>query len=171
MMGIGMWEMAVIAGIALVVIGPDKFPDFAKIVVRTIRDIRGYVDDVKHEMAEELKPIKKEMNQISRYDAEKYIDALTSSDKDASGPPDHDPAKSESSLEDPYAFNADYGYEYADYNPEVPGGAPVTEETSDEPQSTDGAPDASASNAEPESTDQAAGDDDEFNIPPPERID
>lgn len=77
MMGIGFTEMIVIAGIALVVIGPEKFPDFAKLVIRTIRDLRSYVDDVKAEVGKELKPLKKEMETLSRIDPEKYIDSLT----------------------------------------------------------------------------------------------
>ena len=60
MFGIGFPEMIIIAGIALVVIGPEKFPDFAKIVMRTIRDIRGYVDEARQEINKELKPMKKE---------------------------------------------------------------------------------------------------------------
>lgn len=77
MFGIGMGEMIVIMGIALVVIGPERFPEFAKVVMRTIRDIRGYVDDVKHELSEELRPIEKEVKSLSRYDPEDYIDSLT----------------------------------------------------------------------------------------------
>lgn len=80
MLGIGFAEMLVIAAIALVVIGPEKFPDFAKIVVRTIRDLRGYVDDMKHEISEELKPIKREVesvNKFTRYDSESYLRSLT----------------------------------------------------------------------------------------------
>lgn len=77
MLGIGFSEMVLIAGIALVVIGPEKFPDFAKLVIRTIRDLRGYVDEVKREVSKEFKPIKEEMNSLSRIDPEKYIDSLT----------------------------------------------------------------------------------------------
>lgn len=66
MMGVGIGEMVLLAGIALVVIGPEKFPDFAKIVVRTMRDLRGYVDDVKNELAVELKPLEKEMRKVTR---------------------------------------------------------------------------------------------------------
>lgn len=77
MMGIGFTEMIVIAGIALVVIGPEKFPDFAKLVIRTIRDLRGYMDEMKSEVAKELKPLKKEMAALSKIDPEKYIDSLT----------------------------------------------------------------------------------------------
>lgn len=70
MMGIGFWEMMVIAGIALVVIGPEKFPDFAKVVVRTIRDLRGYMDEVKKELSDELKPVEREMRSLTRVGSE-----------------------------------------------------------------------------------------------------
>ena len=72
MPGIGLTEMIIIAAIALVVIGPDKFPDFAKVVIRTIRDLRGYMDEVKRDLSEELKPIEKEMREIQREDPRKY---------------------------------------------------------------------------------------------------
>ncbi len=172
MMGIGFGEMALIAGIALVVIGPEKFPDFAKIVVKTIRDIRGYVDDVKHEMAEELKPIKREMNQLSRFDAGQYIDALTDADRDASGPEDDVGGTADPNDDDPYAFNGDYGHEYQDYNPEeVPGDTVVeTDDTStdgkdgDSPSSGETGPDTAK--ASPEKDEDIA-----FDVSPPERID
>lgn len=70
MMGIGFWEMMLLAGIALVVIGPEKFPDFAKIVVRTVRDLRGYMDEVKKELSDELKPVEREMRSLTRAGSE-----------------------------------------------------------------------------------------------------
>jgi len=81
MMGIGFGEMILIAGIALVVIGPEKFPDFAKIMLRTIRDLRGYMDEVKHEVTKELRPVQKELQNLSRYDPETYLNALTDDEK------------------------------------------------------------------------------------------
>lgn len=77
MMGVGFTEMVIIAGIALVVIGPEKFPDFAKLLIRTIRDLRSYVDEVKTEVGKEFKPLKKELDALSRIDPERYIDSLT----------------------------------------------------------------------------------------------
>ena len=77
MLGIGFTEMVVIAAIALMVIGPEKFPDFAKLVIRTIRDLRGYIDEVKLEVTKELKPLKDEVASLSKIDPEKYIDSLT----------------------------------------------------------------------------------------------
>lgn len=83
MLNIGFGEMILIAGIALVVIGPEKFPDFAKIVLRTIRDFRGYMDDIKQEVTKELRPVKKELQNLSRYDPETYLNALTDDEKKA----------------------------------------------------------------------------------------
>lgn len=75
---IGVGEIVVIAVIALIVMGPEKFPEFAKIAMRAFRDVRGYVDDIKKEMANELNPVKREINQLSRYKPEEYIDKLAS---------------------------------------------------------------------------------------------
>jgi len=75
---IGVGEIVVIAVIALIIMGPEKFPEFAKIAMRAFRDIRGYVDDIKKEMANELNPVKREINQLSRYKPEEYIDKLAS---------------------------------------------------------------------------------------------
>lgn len=120
MLGIGIGEMALIAIIALVVIGPDKFPDFAKIALRTVRDLRGYVDDIQNEISKELKPVKKEFNQLSKYDPEKYIDALmketpkasvgtaaaSSSSPQPSGPADPTDRQESNTAESPYdAYN------------------------------------------------------------------
>ena len=70
MMGIGFWEMMLLAGIALVVIGPENFPDFAKVIIRTIRDLRGYMEEVKKDLADELKPVEKEMRSLTQIGSE-----------------------------------------------------------------------------------------------------
>ena len=74
---IGIGEIILLAGIALVIIGPEKFPEFARIIVRTFRDLRGYVDDLKRDIADELRPVTDEVRQLSHYDPETYIDALS----------------------------------------------------------------------------------------------
>lgn len=73
---IGVGEIIVIAAIALIVMGPEKFPEFAKIAMRAFRDLRGYVDDIKKEMGSELNPVKREINQLARYNPEEYVDKL-----------------------------------------------------------------------------------------------
>lgn len=75
-MSLGFAEMVAIAAIALVVIGPEKFPDFAKLVIRAFRDIRGYVDEAKQELAKELRPVQKEINVLSR-ESREYVNKLS----------------------------------------------------------------------------------------------
>lgn len=75
-MGIGMGEMLFVAVIALIVLGPEKFPDYAKLFIRASRDLRGYFNEIKTEIAKEVNPIKKEIDTLSRQDPEKLIDAL-----------------------------------------------------------------------------------------------
>ncbi|MDQ1256549.1 MAG: Twin-arginine translocase TatA/TatE family subunit, partial [Candidatus Hydrogenedentes bacterium] len=107
MLGVGFGEMVIIAGIALVVIGPEKFPEFAKIFLRTVRDVRGYVDEAKRDIAKELKPIQKELGDLSRYKPEEYIDSLMAGDKD-------DKAKT------PDAFATPQNSDKTGKNPEAP---------------------------------------------------
>lgn len=77
MFGIGTGELILLGIIALVVLGPEKFPEFAKIAMRAFRDLRGYVDDIKSEMAAELKPVQREIQQLAYRDPEEYIDKLS----------------------------------------------------------------------------------------------
>lgn len=72
-MGIGLSELILLAAISLVVMGPDKFPGFAKMVVRTWRDLRSYADDMKTDLAKELRPVEREMKQLTRYDVNTYV--------------------------------------------------------------------------------------------------
>jgi sec-independent protein translocase protein TatB len=139
MLGIGMGEMIVIAGIALVVIGPEKFPDFAKVVLKTIRDIRGYVDEVKDEVASELRPVTKEINSLSRIDPESYLDTLTGDSEDddeEDGDDDADttedysygkPDKEAEEWEDPYTTT-----DVPPYTDEDEVNTPIPESTTDE---------------------------------------
>lgn len=117
MLGIGMGEMIVIGGIALIVIGPERFPEFAKIVMRTIRDVRGYVDEAKREITKEIAPVKRELDEMSRYDPETYIDRLMADDDE-----DEPPA---SDIDD-YATYGEEPYEY-----EIGGKTANTEEKVD----------------------------------------
>jgi sec-independent protein translocase protein TatB len=68
MLGIGFTEMIVIAMIALVAIGPEKFPEVAKVFIRTWRDLRKNMDDLKSELTEELRPVQRELRQLGRED-------------------------------------------------------------------------------------------------------
>lgn len=83
MFNIGPMELLVIMGIALVVLGPEKFPEVTKIVMRTIRDVRAYWNDAKRDLADELRPVQKEMHQLTKYNPEEYVETLARSVTDA----------------------------------------------------------------------------------------
>jgi Tat protein translocase TatB subunit len=61
MFGIGLPELLIIAGLALILIGPKKLPDVAKTLGKTLGELRKATDDVKETIFEEIKPIKDEM--------------------------------------------------------------------------------------------------------------
>ncbi len=74
---IGFTEILLIAAVALVILGPEKFPGHAKIAMRFIRDIRGYWDEAKRDLTEELKPVKKEIKELEKYKPEDYLESMT----------------------------------------------------------------------------------------------
>ena len=84
-MGIGMGEMIFLAVIALVVLGPEKFPQYAKMFLRAFKDFRGYMDEVKTDVAREINPIRRELDKINRTDPEKLIDTLMGGDEKKPG--------------------------------------------------------------------------------------
>lgn len=55
MFDIGFWELAMIAVIALLVIGPDKLPDVARTAGKWVGRARRFVGDVKTDIDRELK--------------------------------------------------------------------------------------------------------------------
>ncbi len=79
---IGVLEIAIIAGIALMVLGPEKFPEFAKMAARLVRDIRSYGSEIQREISKEIKPVKKELDDLTKIDPEKYIDSLIGGDEE-----------------------------------------------------------------------------------------
>ncbi len=118
---IGITEIIIIAGITLVILGPDKFPEFAKIVARTVKDVRGYVSEAQREIAKEITPVKKELAKLSRVDTDEYIDSLTGDafkDTDTTDSTDDDlgdPEPDDSA--DPYGQDGAYQYGGFSTNP------------------------------------------------------
>ncbi len=53
MFGLGLWEMVVIAIVALLVVGPDKLPDAAKKLSKGIRDFRKQTQDLQRTLDED----------------------------------------------------------------------------------------------------------------------
>ncbi len=95
---IGVLEMMVIAAVALMVLGPEKFPEFAKMAARFVRDIRSYANEVQREVAKEIKPLTKDLDDLRRINPEKYLDKLAGDDEDdkmKNTPPNPEPHPSE----------------------------------------------------------------------------
>jgi Tat protein translocase TatB subunit len=61
MFGIGMPELLVILGLALILIGPKKLPQLAKSLGKTMGELRKATDDLKETISEEIEPIKDEI--------------------------------------------------------------------------------------------------------------
>ena len=80
---IGIPELVVIAGIALVILGPEKFPSQAKIFLRMMRDAKQHWEDAKRDITNELNPVKKELREFQKYKPEELLDKLTGEDQEA----------------------------------------------------------------------------------------
>lgn len=55
MFDIGFWELVIIALVALVIIGPERLPEFARDAGRWVRKIRDFIQNAKREVEKELK--------------------------------------------------------------------------------------------------------------------
>jgi sec-independent protein translocase protein TatB len=56
MFGVGLPELAVIAFVAVLVFGPDKLPEFARQAGRMARQLKGFANQARDELREELGP-------------------------------------------------------------------------------------------------------------------
>lgn len=99
---IGVFEMVLVAGVALMVLGPEKFPEFAKLSMRTMRDIRKYVSDAQRDISNELNPIKKEIGDIRRVDVEDYVGKLVNDEDEDDDSKPYNPEPDPSVIDDWY---------------------------------------------------------------------
>lgn len=81
-LSIGWFEIFAITCVALMVLGPEKFPQVAKLVMKSYRDIRKYMSDAQRDIATELNPLKSDLKKFSKVDIEKYLENLMEDDKD-----------------------------------------------------------------------------------------
>lgn len=54
MFGLGFGEIVIIAILALLLLGPDRLPDAAKTLGKTLREIRKHTDDLKEQFESEI---------------------------------------------------------------------------------------------------------------------
>ncbi len=65
MFGIGLPELILIMGLALIVVGPDKLPGLAKTVAKQILELKKAADSLKDSLNEELKEEKEALHEIA----------------------------------------------------------------------------------------------------------
>lgn len=56
MFGMGVWELGIIALVAVIVFGPDRLPEFARQAGRMVRTFRGMANSARDELRKELGP-------------------------------------------------------------------------------------------------------------------
>ncbi|NUM56401.1 MAG: twin-arginine translocase TatA/TatE family subunit [Candidatus Hydrogenedentes bacterium] len=96
MLNIGMPELLVIAAIALIFLGPEKFPTQAKVFLRLVRDFREHWDDAKRDIMSELNPVKKEFRELRKFKPEELLDKLTGEDQSKTDEPAKQPEPTDS---------------------------------------------------------------------------
>lgn len=80
MFGIGWTELIIVGVVALIFLGEDKFPEFVKVALRAFKDFRGYWDEIKGQvenevrrpLERELKPLQRELTNMTRNDPNSY---------------------------------------------------------------------------------------------------
>lgn len=80
-LSIGWFEIFVIGCVALMVLGPERFPQVAKLSMKTFRDIKKYMNDAQRDITKELNPMKDELKKFSKVDIEKYLEDLVDGDE------------------------------------------------------------------------------------------
>lgn len=98
MFGIGFPEMILILALALIVVGPDKLPDMARSIAKTIMDLKKTAEGLKENLNIEENPlseIKPELEDAAKNFKETILDAETQTWKkpDSSQTPDVDGAQ------------------------------------------------------------------------------
>lgn len=83
MLGLGFWEVVILAVLALVVVGPEQLPDFAKSVAkflnemkRTTADLKSAFDDEKDifkDNIDQLQKLKNDITSLPNYDEKQKV--------------------------------------------------------------------------------------------------
>lgn len=120
---IGIMEIMIIAAVGLMVLGPEKFPEVARMFARLVKDVRGYVDEAKTEISKEIRPVQDELRKVGQADAREYIERIVDVEDQDDSPPNPEP-------EGP---DPDYENFYNPYMDEYPGMDDTRTESGDTP--------------------------------------
>jgi sec-independent protein translocase protein TatB len=66
MLGLGFWEIVIIGLIALVVIGPERLPEFAKSIAKFLNEMKRTASDLKTAFDDEKDIFKEDIDQIQK---------------------------------------------------------------------------------------------------------
>ncbi len=66
MLGLGFWELVIIGLIALIVIGPERLPEFAKSVAKFLNEMKRTASDLKSALDEEKDVFKDEIDRFQK---------------------------------------------------------------------------------------------------------
>ena len=89
MFGLGFGEILVILVIVLLVFGPEKLPDIARTLGKTLAELRRSVDDIKHELT--MPSIDPEAKPPTTLRATPILQGTCEENKAACDCPTHDP--------------------------------------------------------------------------------
>ncbi len=126
MFSMGPAELVIILVVALVVVGPEKLPELARMVGRAMRDLRKYADDVRGEFQKDLS-----VDEIRR-DLDVLSDKTSSYDYSYGG-------ESDTVKDDSYPYEGEETYEgYEDESGEDAEQGETEQEETKEPGDTEG---------------------------------
>ncbi len=74
MFGIGFQELLIIIVIALVVVGPERMPELARTVGRTIRDLRRMYDNLRGELGTDYEEVERAIRTLRALDPRRELD-------------------------------------------------------------------------------------------------
>jgi Tat protein translocase TatB subunit len=123
----GIWEIIVILAVALIIVGPEKLPEVAKMVAKAMRDFRRYSGDLRREINQGVLGEARSAVSDTRHAIENAIEETI-----------------EETVEDAYPDASDFpgdGTDYDDYGTDYYGSkeSELEEEAGSEPEETEDA--------------------------------
>ena len=84
MFSMGPGELILIMVVVLLVVGPEKLPEFARTIARGIRDLKKYAQDVRNEFEKDLstEDIKRDLDAITKGEPADYSYAAPSNTRE-----------------------------------------------------------------------------------------
>ena len=92
MFGIGMPELLVILGLALILLGPKKLPQLARSLGKTMGELRKATDDLKDTISEEIGPLKDEIPKRAELEQALKNEFLEGGEEEKEPPADKGPS-------------------------------------------------------------------------------